>query len=126
MYTVVRITGACDQLELLLNTLKEVFPAASAEVNRRGHLVCDLSSEIGPEHWVEVAGALDKIGEAIDRAQVGDVGILVDTQFDLKFLPDGGIAIDTMLVSLIGLEAMTRLGADFEITTYRPSHDDVR
>lgn len=124
MYSVLRITGLAEQLEKLLGALEKRHPDLSPEINRRKDLVCSLSWNSSAEHWVDVADALDRVSESIAEEKVGDIGLLVDTLFDLKKLPDGGVAVDTLSVSQIALEAMARIGSDFEATVYRPVADD--
>ena len=118
MYTVLRITGLADQLTKLLGVLERRHPDLSPEINRRKDLVCNLSQNPSVEHWAEVAHALDRVSESIAEAEVGDIGLLVDTVFELKKLPDGGIAVDRLSVSQIALSAMANIGADFEATVY--------
>lgn len=121
MHSVARIAGVQEQLRQLLNTLAEHYPDLSTKINQREELVCELSGTASAEHWADVANRLECIGEAIRTSGVGDFGILVETQFESNLLPGGGVASDTMQVSHIGLEAMARLGADFEIASLRPS-----
>ncbi len=123
MYTVLRITGLADQLTTLLGVLERRHPDLSPEINRRKNLVCNLSENPNVEHWAEVADALGSISESIDEAQVGDIGLVVDTMFELKKLPDNGVAIDTLSVSQIALSAMASIGAEFEATVYRATDD---
>ena len=124
MYTVLRITGIAKQLEMILSILEKRNQDLSPGINRRKDLICNLSHNPSAEHWAEVADALERVSESISEAKVGDIGLLVDTAFDLKKLPDGGVAIDTLTVSQIALEAMAKIGADFEATIYRPTTDD--
>ena len=124
MYTVLRITGIADQLNKLLGVLKVHNPDLSPDINKRKDLVCNLSKNPSVEHWAEVADALEKVSEAISEAEIGDISLLVDTMFDLKKLPNGGVAVDTLSVSQIALAAMASIGADFEATIYRPVTDE--
>lgn len=124
MYSVLRINGKNEQIEKLHKILKENNSALSPEINRRNDLVCNLSLSLSPDHWEEVADALEQVSESIVQAKTGDIGLLVDTMFNLKQLPDGGIVIDTLQVSQTALEAMTKIGSDFEVTIYPPAVDD--
>ena len=87
-------------------------------------MVCNLSLNTSAEHWAEVAYNLDCISETISNSGIGGIGLLVDTVFELKKLPDGGVAVDSLSVSQIALAAMAKIGADFESTVYRPMRDD--
>ena len=119
MHSVLRISGVAEQLEKLLGGLERVHPDLSPEINRRNDLVCNLSQNSSVEHWSDVADALDRVSESIAEAEVGDVRLLVNMVFDLKQLPDSGVAVDALSVSQIALEAMARIGADFEATACR-------
>ena len=124
MYSVLRIVGIAEQLEDILGVLEERHPDLAAEINRRKELVCNLSQNSSAEHWADVADALDRVSESITEAKAGDIGLRVDTTFDSTMLPDGGVAMDSLAVSQIALEAMARIGADFQATVYRPVADD--
>lgn len=126
MYTVLRITGPPDQLTELLGVLEKRHPDLSPEIDRTKGLVCNLSQnpDNNSEHWIDVADALDRVSETIAEAEVGDISLLVETIFDFKELPGGGVAIDTLAISQMALAAMARIGADFEATVYRPVVDD--
>lgn len=119
MYTVLRINGISEQLNSILNVLEKRVPGLSPKINRQNVLICELSKNNNVEHWADVAIALDDIGSCVDEAKAGDIELLVDTRFDLKELPDGGVAIDTLSVPQMALTAMARIGTDFEATVYR-------
>lgn len=107
----------------LLGVLEKQHPDLSPEINRRKALVCNLSQNPSAEHWAEVSDSLERVSESIAEAKTGDIELLVDTIFELKKLPDGGVAVDTLTVSQIALEAMAKIGADFEATVFRPASD---
>jgi len=123
MYSLLRIGGISDQLEKLLVLLDKNHPELNPEINRQNMLVVNLSQASAPEHWVEVADALDLVSKSIDEAGVRDIGLLVDTAFEKKEVPEGGVAIDVLSVTHIALEAMARARADFEATVYPVSND---
>ena len=127
MYSALRITGITgitEQLEKLLDILEKNNPDLSPSMNGHKDLVCDLSKNKSAEHWAEVADTLERVSESIAEAKTGDIGLIVDTIFNQKQLPGGGFALDTLSVSQIALEAMAKIGADFEATIYRPVADN--
>lgn len=124
MYTVLRISGVVEQLEQLCRVLEKRHRDLLPEIDRRGELVCRLSQKPGIEHWADVADALYRVSGSISETGVGDIGLVVDTAFNRKQLPDGGVAFDTLSVSQIALEAMAEIGADFEAAVYRTVGDD--
>ncbi len=112
------LTPTGDQLAKLLAELENNHSELNPEINRQNMLVINLSQASNAEHWADVADALDKISESISKVGVGDIGLLVDTAFERKLTPEGGVAIDVMSVSHIALDAMARAGSDFEATIY--------
>lgn len=124
MYTVLRISGIESQLNKLFSLIKELNSDLSPEINKRRELVCNLSQNQTVEHWAEVADALDRVSGAISESDAGDITLIVDTRFELKKLPDGSVAADTLSVSQIALAAIANIGADFEATVYRPVEED--
>lgn len=123
MFTVIRISGSESQLNKLYCVLKELHSDLSPRINKRKELTCTLSQNQDVEHWPEVADALDRVSCAISESRVGDIELLVDTRFDFKELPGGGVAIDSLSVSQIALAAMANIGADFEARLNRPEED---
>jgi hypothetical protein len=124
MYTVLRISGSERQLNKLLSVLIEMHSDLSPKINKRKELGCILSQNQSVEHWAEVADALGRVSDAISESEVGDITLIVETRFELKKLPDGSVAADTLSVSQIALAAMTNIGADFEASLNRPAGED--